>query len=319
FHQFCNEQDIPKSACMPASVFLLSAFVAWASTKNIIAKTIGAWLTSIHGWHTLHGTPWNGGNDFVSLIKSSAFKTATGSPHPKCHLVTIEHLLALQSHLNFKDSFDIAVFAVALCAFWGCCHLSKLTISSCNSFDPHLHVSKSTPISFKDHLGGASSAQFHIPWGKMERQEGTDLIFTARETLCLVKALCAHLTANKATPDNAPLFAFCTANGSWAPMVKQWFLDRCREIWILLNCDHGHSHSFRPEGATELLLAGVPPEMVVKLGRWKSLAFLIYWRKLEDLIPSMISKSYSPSHLVNLQAAFESFCIAHKLPDKIIL
>ncbi len=33
----------------------------------------------------------------------------------------------------------------------------------------------------------------------------------------------------------------------------------------------------------------------------------------------MISKSYSPSHLVDLQAAFETFCIAYKLPDKIVL
>ncbi|SJL14075.1 uncharacterized protein ARMOST_17530 [Armillaria ostoyae] len=319
FHQFCDEREIPESARMPASVFLLSAFVAWASTKNIVAKTIGAWLTGVHGWHTLHGAPWYGGDDFVSLIKSSASKKATGSPRPKRRPVTIEHLIALQSRLNFKDSFDVAVFAVALCAFWGCCRLGELTIPSRNSFDPRLHVAKSTPISFRNHLGGASSAHFHIPWGKMERQEGADLIFTAREALCPVKALRAHLTSNKDTPDEAPLFAFRTANGSWAPMVKQWFLDRCREIWIPLNCDHVHGHSFRPGGATELLLAGVPPETVAKLGRWKSLAFLIYWRKLEELIPTMISASYSPSRLADLQTAFESFRIAHKLPDKIVL
>ncbi len=57
FHQFCDEHDIPESSRMPASVFLLSTFVAWASTKNIVAKTIGAWLTGVHGWHTLHGAP----------------------------------------------------------------------------------------------------------------------------------------------------------------------------------------------------------------------------------------------------------------------
>ncbi|SJL09303.1 uncharacterized protein ARMOST_12680 [Armillaria ostoyae] len=319
FHQFCDERDIPESARMPASIFLLSAFVAWASTKNIMVKTIGAWLIGVHGWHTLHGAPWYGGDDFVSLIKSSASKKATGSPCPKRHPVTIEHLIALQSHLNFKDSFDVAVFAVALCTFWGCCCLGELTIPFRNSFDPRLHVSKLTPISFRSHPGGASSAHFHIPWGKIERQEGADLIFTACEALCLVKALRAHLTSNKNTLDDAPLFMFCIANGSWAPMVKQWFLDRCWEIWIPLNCDHVHSHSFRPGGATELLLVGVPPETVAKLGRWKSLIFLIYWRKLKELIPTMISKLYSPSHLVDLQAAFELFCIAHKLPDKIVL
>ncbi len=49
FHQFCNEHDIPELACMPTSIFLLSAFVAWASTKNVVVKTIGAWLTGVHG------------------------------------------------------------------------------------------------------------------------------------------------------------------------------------------------------------------------------------------------------------------------------
>ncbi len=40
-----------------------------------------------------------------------------------------------------------------------------------------------------------------------------------------------------------------------------------------MNCNHIHSHSFRPGEATELLLTGVLPETVAKLSRWKSLTY----------------------------------------------
>ncbi|KAK0451979.1 uncharacterized protein EV420DRAFT_1702088 [Desarmillaria tabescens] len=210
-------------------------------------------------------------------IKTAAAKRGAHPSHPKRRPVTLEHLFALCEGLRMSNAFDVAVWAVAL------------------------------------HFGGAESAQFHIPWAKMEHQEGADLIFTSREDLCPVEALCAHLKSNKDVPDNAPLFAFKTSDSSWAPMTKEWFLDRCRKIWELLNLDFIHGHSFRPGGATELLLAGVPPETVAKQGHWKSLAFLIYWRKLEDLIPAMIMKSYNPTHIAELKNSFEQFRIRHLL------
>lgn len=40
--------------------------------------------------------------------------------------------------------------------------------------------------------------------------------------------------------------------------------------------DHISGHSFRIGGAVELLLAGVPPEVVAATGNWTSLAFLLY-------------------------------------------
>ncbi len=301
---------------MPASYLLLAAFVADASVTHTPGKTISTWMSGLRAWHEINSVEWFGGDEFVVHIKTAAAKHGTRSSHPKRRPVTLEHLFALQNGLRLSNSFDAAVWAVALCAFWGCCRLGELTIPSRNAFDKHLHVAKSVNISFRRHLGGASSAQFHIPWAKMERHEGADLIFTSREDLCPVTALQAHLKINKDVPGDAPLFAYKTAD-AWAPMVKDWFLKRCRAIWEPLNLEFIHGHSFRPGGATELLLAGVPPETVAKQGHWKSLAFLIYWRKLEDLIPSMITKSYDPSHIADLKNSFEQFRVRHKLPADI--
>ncbi|KAJ7112550.1 hypothetical protein C8R44DRAFT_631816, partial [Mycena epipterygia] len=38
-------------------------------------------------------------------------------------------------------------------------------------------------------------------------------------------------------------------------------------------------HSYRIGGSLELLSAGVAPEVIMKLGGWSSLCFLIYWRR----------------------------------------
>ncbi len=267
FHQFADKRGIPESQRMPASYLLLSAFVADASVNKTPGKTIGAWMSGLRAWHEINSATWAGGDEFVVHIKTATAKRGACPSRPKRRPVTLEHLFALHEGLQMTNSFDVAVWAVALCAFWGCCRLGELTIPSHNAFDERLHVAKSTHITFCRHLGGAESAQFHIPWAKMERHEGADLIFTAREDLCPVQALRAHLEASKDVPGDAPLFAFKTADLTWAPMVKDWFLKRCRDIWEPLHLDFIHGHSFRPGGATELLLAGVPPETVAKQGR----------------------------------------------------
>ncbi|KIK93936.1 hypothetical protein PAXRUDRAFT_143952 [Paxillus rubicundulus Ve08.2h10] len=55
-------------------------------------------------------------------------------------------------------------------------------------------------------------------------------------------------------------------------------------------------HSFCIGGTTELLLAGVPPDVVKALGHWSSDTFLHYWCSLELLAPLHIENLPSPSH-----------------------
>ncbi|KAF8896811.1 hypothetical protein CPB85DRAFT_1229555, partial [Mucidula mucida] len=232
-------------------------------------------------WHSLNKAEWHGGDKFLSLIKTLATKEIAHTPRPKRHPVTIDHLIALCDSLSPTNTFDAAVLAVALCAFWGCCRFGELIIPSSNVFSTRLHASRSTPIKYRSQHGGSESVHFHIPFTKTERQRGADLSFTSRPVLCPVDALCRHLDLNANVPSDAPLFAFISADGSRLPMTKEWFLGRCCEIWKWHNLDFIHGHSFRPGGTTELLLRGVPPEAVAKEGHWNSLAF--------SFIPSMIT------------------------------
>ncbi|KAG1781296.1 hypothetical protein EV702DRAFT_1193475 [Suillus placidus] len=85
------------------------------------------------------------------------------------------------------------------------------------------------------------------------------------------------------------LSAAFNANGSrklFLPFTK--FISRCNSIWSAAGIPTASGHSFRIGGTTELLLSGVPPDVVKALGRWSSDAFLRYWRKLDLLAPRHI-------------------------------
>ncbi|KAJ7126670.1 hypothetical protein C8R44DRAFT_586159, partial [Mycena epipterygia] len=50
------------------------------------------------------------------------------------------------------------------------------------------------------------------------------------------------------------------------PMTKDWFMQRCSDIWKAAKLLLVHGHSFQIGSLTELLLAGVPCDVVATLG-----------------------------------------------------
>ncbi len=67
--------------------------------------------------------------------------------------------------------------------------------------------------------------------------------------------------------------------------------------------------------AVTLLLSGVPPEVVAETGGWTSLAFLLYWQRMEEIIPLSTSKAYNSSHISTLSKMFEQFHIDQNIPS----
>ncbi len=101
-------------------------------------------------------------------------------------------------------------------------------------------------------------------------------------------------------------------------MQKHVFLDFCTNIWSRASLAHILGHSFCIGGAVELLLAGVPPEIVAATGGWTSLAFLLYWHRMEEILPMSTSRAYKKSHFDELATIFEEFRIAHHIPRNLI-
>ncbi|KAG1783493.1 hypothetical protein EV702DRAFT_945077, partial [Suillus placidus] len=243
------------------------------------------WMAGLHLWHNLHGAPWYGKWLLRAATAGLSKVVPSSSKRPRRPPVTLEHMHALFRGLDFSNAFDSAVFAVASIAFWCCCRLGELVIDSPNRFHSSRHVSRSSPIRRCFPLKGTPYTVFHIPWTKTSHGDGTDIIASKmNDPTNPVTAFNHHLSVNSSIPPSSPLFSFETEGGSWSPLTRPWFLARCNQVWREAKLLELTGHCFRIGGASELLLRGVPPDVVAMQGRWKSRAFLEYWRKIESIL-----------------------------------
>ncbi|RXW17778.1 hypothetical protein EST38_g8068 [Candolleomyces aberdarensis] len=328
FTEFCDREGISEYSRMPASSTLLAAFVADQASKTS-SSSINSWMSAVRAWHIINNAPWHGSSEFVAQVKLGASRMApVSSKKSPRNPVTLEHILALQKNLNPSDSFDAAVWAVACIAFWSCCRLGELTVSSEKSFSPRLNVDRSSAaVTFSTSLPTSSSSRsspqeslsFHIPWTKVTKDAGADIHVVGHDRCSPTRAMSNHLKVNASAPPSSHLFSYQTESGRWAPMVKSKFLDRCHSIWSSLGLLRVHGHSFRIGGATELLLGGMPPHVVASVGRWKSLAFLLYWRRVSDIISNSFSSSYDTSRLDSVNKSFEEFRLRSNIPASALI
>jgi len=313
FHSFCDAWSINEEARMPASPTLITAFAAEHCGLNS-GNTIRTWLSGLRSWHILNQAPWHGDDAWVHLARVSANKSGTAHERPPRAPVSVEHLYTLRRHLNLSIPFHASIWAVALTTFFGCRRLGETTLKSAASFNPLYHVTRASEVHFRSHRDGATSADFHIPWTKTTKQAGAEVILTTRDDeLCPIGALHNHLTVNKDAPPSMSMFTYRNADGTWSHMTRNTFLTFVTNIWQEAGLDHVSGHSFRIGGAVTLLLAGVPPEVVAATGSWTSLAFLLYWRRLGEIIPMSTSRAYSQSDLSSLHDILERFRICSNI------
>ncbi|KAF8963312.1 hypothetical protein BDZ97DRAFT_1821581 [Flammula alnicola] len=275
---------------MPASEQLLSLFLADTAAGHVTAKTASSWLTGLQMWHVLNGTEWKGA-ELLKRMKKGVKKLAPKSKSSECLPITYDHILALRHHLNLSDSRDAAIWAVTSIVFKACTRLGELIPKTHSSFRAEKNVSRDCPKSRKSLQTGRRVFQFHIPWTKTTGNQGAWIyLFGSNDEIDSVSALEHHLYVNANIPPNAPLFAFETTSG-WSFLSKDDVMTRCHAIWSPLNLPSPTGHAFRIGGATFLLMCGVDPWIVMKIGRWSSKAFLLYWRDVESIFLSFIDES----------------------------
>ena len=340
FTQFCDKWDISEEARMPADYALLCAFIG--EYKGLQSgNTIRSWLAGLRSWHIMNHAPWHGDDSWVHLARTSANKEGTKHKLAPRAPVSIEHLSCLRRSLDLANPFHATVWAVALVTFFGCRRLGETTLTTAAEFDPKYHVLRSTKyvpylialhcmlsflpsfsrILFRVLRDGARSASFDIPWTKSTRELGATVIVTARrdgDPLCPVTAFKNHLDVNSSIPPSSTLFAYISSSGEPKNLLKHEFLNFVTNIWSSAMLAHVLGHSFRIGGAVELLPAGVPPEIVAATGGWTSLAFLLYWRHMDEILPMSTSKAYNQAHLDRLSSIFEEFRINHKIPSSLL-
>jgi len=304
FIQFCDEFHIPEPLCMPCPEWLLSIFITTRGAGSVAGGTLRTWLLGLQLWHVVNGTPWHSAAQLKRSIQGSSAIAPHSTSRPKRPPVTLAHLLALRNSLNLDNTFDAAVFAIATVAFWCQCRLGELCVDVV--FDPLLHASRCSPQNSGITI---SMIRYHSFWAPSTKTSphGEEIRWIDSKCPCSAEwAFQNHWIINSHLPTTAHLFGFETSTGSFQPMRKHWFLDRCNEIWSVSGLSAMPGHSFRIGGTTHLLLLGVDPFIVMAQGRWKSTAFLEYWRLCEEIIPTFVSFSLtSQSSLLSTMSLFK--------------
>lgn len=90
-------------------------------------------------------------------------------------------------------------------------------------------------------------------------------------------------------------------------MTKPWFMARCNEVWVEAGLPDMPGHGYRIGGATHLLLMGIAPDIVAVLGRWKSRAFLDYWRQISSILPLFLSAEGGSSRCELIESSMDAY------------
>ncbi|KAI6010289.1 hypothetical protein EDC04DRAFT_2871261 [Pisolithus marmoratus] len=245
FHVFCNNNNIPDTACCPATADLILAFIA-SCAGSYAGSMVSNYVAGLKAWHTLHGQPWMVNPDTLKRCIEGAVKlTPLSAKHPQHAPFTPEIISLFRLHLQLNEPLDAAIFAC------------MMTFQSTKTFCPSKHI-----------MCTGFSERFDLPWTKMTTMSGKG------ESIQCAKqdgpadpffALENHLVINP---------------GQLSDHLFTWkhrqFTSRISVLTKLYNLPNIKGHSLHIGGTLEYLLRGVPFNVVQSQGHWAGQAFMLY-------------------------------------------
>jgi hypothetical protein len=140
-------------------------------------------------------------------------------------------------------------------------------------FNPRRHATFSD---IAESTGWNGACNFHLPWSKSQKARGDDIwihVKRHRSPLDPIHAIHKHFTKNR-LDINHPIqvAAYRDDHGTLITLTRSTIDKQTLS---------SHYRPLLPHRRD--LISGVPPDMVKKFGRWRSQAFLEYWRCLDYL------------------------------------
>ncbi|KAJ7573838.1 hypothetical protein C8J56DRAFT_981098 [Mycena floridula] len=285
---WCRNQGYARKDILPAPQDLLCAYAS-SFMGRLAASTVKAKLRALKKLHLWKGLRWAGGDKLDAVVEAVGRKAPASSRKEKRPPVTLEMLLMLATGLCiYTSALDACIFMVACVAFFCQIRLGELLNSKRDpiSFDPEINP---TGRHLKPPSTKLGSRILHIPFSKTRLEKGDDVVVARQQgPTDPIAAIDNHFSLNRISPD-VPLASYVEyPDGMDFPPVrycltKEVFLRRCNEIWKRQDIQRFTGHSFRIGGTTFFLISGINPEVVKAFGRWRSSAFLAYWRCLDAL------------------------------------
>ncbi|KAF7347709.1 putative reverse transcriptase domain protein [Mycena venus] len=269
YHAYCDEEGISASQRLPANEFLLCTYAS-SRAGEVSAGTVRGSLAAVKAWHIINNAEWHGGIRLRYTLRAVENVAPESSERPVRLPVTAAMVDILGEELDHNDPLDSCVFSTACTSLWGQARLGEILSDTQSKF-------KRGRIPTVADL----KPPIHIGWTKGKHGDDA-MLCKQRIPSDPINAVNHHLQVNR-IPTNLPLFSYRNTNGHLICLTRKKFLQCCNEIWSRHGFPAYSGHSFRIGGTTELLLAGVHPDVVKVMGRWQLDAFKVYWRRVDIL------------------------------------
>ena len=275
---------------LPISECHLRAYIASFRDRILAGKfsqsSLYQYLSALRSFHSAMGWPWRdirqseATKHDMSVIRSRApAKASQQAPE-----VTSATMQLLASKIREFDIDELVFFCIACCLWSGLGRIYEVVYAQC---DFH----RKTQITGAN-LVPLPSGGFHMTLNhpKIKASCSQSLILIPQTVgYCPAKAL-AVLQAARPLRADQPLWTL--RDGSVAD--RAWFTTSAKRF---INHPIDDS-SFRAGGATHMVLSGVNPELVRKLGRWSSEAFDLYIRSRPSMLAACLQQqlTVTPTH-----------------------
>ena len=198
--------------------------------------------------------------------------------------VTISMLEDLNRGLSRTSGLDNCIRAICLLSFFSQLRSGEILppTQELEKFDPHRHA---TFRNIAESTADNGACNLHLPWSKTQKGRGEDVWVPRQEPpLDPIHAIHKHFLKNRLNI-NHPIAAYRDSHDKIVTLTRSKFIRRINGILKASNKGYPRvtGHCFRIGGTTFYLVSGVPPDMVKNFGRWRSQAFLEYWRCLDYL------------------------------------
>jgi hypothetical protein len=140
-------------------------------------------------------------------------------------------------------------------------------------------------------LDARQGYKLHIPYTKANKTRGDTVgIPEHSSTADATHAIRVHCVVNRISA-STPLCSYLNQKGSRLLLTRNRVLSRINGILEAGGYDFITGHSFRVGGTSFYLLSGVAPDVVKSMGRWKSDAFMAYWRFVSDIVDLHLARN----------------------------
>ncbi|KAE9402039.1 hypothetical protein BT96DRAFT_817094 [Gymnopus androsaceus JB14] len=252
--------------------------------RKLAGGTTKAKVSVVKSWVQRRGLAWEGGNNLRNILNGIECRAPASSFRDQRPPVKKEHLSTLFDELDLSGScgLDHVMAAVSVGCFYGQLRGGEILPQSSNPAD--FNPSELPTVKDLNAPNQNGDRKLRLPKTKTKQSRGKEVLLhiPRKDPDSPTRAWQEHIQVNILGPDD-PLVAYWDKNNELRVLSKAVFLNQCNTVWLRHNIPHMTSHCFRIGGTTHYLVQRIPPDIVKMLGRWKSDAFLKYWRDLDSL------------------------------------